>query len=209
MLQVGLSEVMQLVVDMVAEHYQEEMAFRILNRKPNSWFGSESDEYLWFRGSDLNNIPKYIPGMPITNPETGQEETPLVPLVSKSGEPETKSAEFDIVVSIGAGLPHNKAFLYQAVVELQREGLITREEGRLFLKQMMSFPIIDPLNPIGQFVGRNMSPEAMAMANGGGMGNNYGNIPVEEPQMEPMPEDIPPEVMNSLVQRMGGGNIAG
>lgn len=209
MLQVGLSEVMQLVVDMVAEHYQEEMAFRILNRKPNSWFGNENDEYLWFRGSDLNNIPKYIPGMPITNPETGQEETPLVPLVSESGESETKSAEFDIVVSIGAGLPHNKAFLYQAVVELQREGLITREEGRLFLKQMMSFPIIDPLNPIGQFVGRNMSPEAMAMANGGGMGNNYGNIPVEEPQMEPMPEDIPPEVMNSLVQRMGGGNIAG
>src|SRR5690606_17273242 len=46
MLQVGLSEVMQLVVDMIAEHYTEEMAFRII--------GSKSDEYLWFKGSELN-----------------------------------------------------------------------------------------------------------------------------------------------------------
>lgn len=203
LLQIGLSEVMQLIVDMVAEHYTDEMAFRLL--------GTPTRQYLWFRGSELNEIPKYIPGQPVLNEETGEEDVPLVPLPTGDGsDVEKKVAEFDIMVSIGAGLPQNKAFLYQAVVELQREGLITREEGRLFLKKMMSFPIIDPLNPIGQFAGRNMSPDMMAMANGGmGMGmNNYGNMPVEESQMGPMPEDIPPEVMNALVQRMGGGNVA-
>lgn len=213
MLQLGLTEIMQMIVDLIAEHYDEEMAFRVLNNRPKNWFEyqeAKGDEYLWFRGSDLNEIPKYIPGPPTVNTDTGMMENELVPLLGENGEPETKSAEFDIRVSVGAGLPHNKAFMYQAVVELQREGLITTEEGRLFLKQIMSFPIIDPLNPIGTFAGRNMSPEVMAQANMGmgGMGNNYGNMPVEPSQMQPQPEDIPPELMGQLTQLMGGGNVA-
>ena len=190
MLQVGLSEVMQLVVDMIAEHYTEEMAFRII--------GSKSDEYLWFKGSELNEIPKYIPD------ENGE----LYPLPTEDGmDVERKVAEFDIMVSIGAGLPQNKAFMYQAVVELVREGLLTREEGRLFLKNIMSFPIIDPLVPIGQFAGRNLSPEMQAMANGMGnpMGNNYGNMPVED---MPLPEQMDWEVMQQIVGMLGGGNVA-
>jgi hypothetical protein len=145
--------------------------------------------------------------------------------MNKAGtKEETKEAEFDLMISIGAGLPQNKSFMYQAVLELQREGILTREEARLFLKQMISFPIIDPLNPVGQFVGRNLSPEMAAMANGmpqpgmegmdpsmmaqGGMENNYGNMPVQQPQMGFSPDMIPPEFMKALTQRMGGGNVA-
>jgi hypothetical protein len=141
-------------------------------------------------------------GLPI-----GEFKTPLVPLYNEEGtEIETKVAEFDLFVSIGAGLPHNKSFLYQAVVELQREGLITTEEGRMFLKQMLSFPIIDPLNPIGTFAGRNMPPHMMQAMNQGF--NNYGNIPVNDSQMSTQPEDIPPEFLQTLTERLGGGSIA-
>lgn len=197
-LQWGLSRVLELIVDMVAEHYTEEMAFRVL--------GGKSDDYLWFRGSDLNKIPKMIPGPP---DESGESQ--LVPLMGQDGiTPETKEAEFDLRLTIGAGLPQNKAFIYQAVLELAREGIVTVEEARLLLKDMMSFPVIDPFNPLGVFAGRNMSPEMMQTANQGqGQGfNNYGGMPVEDAKMEPSPEDIPPEVMSQLTQMMGGGNIA-
>jgi hypothetical protein len=217
LLQFSLGQVLQLVVDQIKENYTEEMAFRIMK--------TPSDDYLWFRGSDLKEIPKLIPGRPELNYDTGVMEPSLVPLMNKAGtKEETKEAEFDLMISIGAGLPQNKSFMYQAVLELQREGILTREEARLFLKQMISFPIIDPLNPVGQFVGRNLSPEMAAMANGmpqpgmegmdpsmmaqGGMENNYGNMPVQQPQMGFSPDMIPPEFMKALTQRMGGGNVA-
>lgn len=193
-LQLGLNQVLQLVIGMVAEHYTEEMAFRIM--------GQKSDEYLWFRGSTLNEIPKLIPGIP---DDEGYSD--LVPLMDEGGQnPATKEAEFDLMASIGAGLPQNKSFIYQSVVELHREGLITQQEARMFLKEIMSFPIIDPLNPKGQFTGRNMSPEMMQMANGMPMDGMGMDTP--EGMMGPQPEDIPPEFLNDLVQRMGGGNLA-
>jgi len=189
MLQSGLKEVVELLIDYVKEFFTEERAFRIT--------GSKNDDYLWFRGSQLQKIPRLIPERRM-NMETGEEEDTLVPLLDKEGNPMYKEACYDIDVSIGAGLPNNMAFLYQSVTELHQMGLITTEEARMFLKERLSFPVIDPLNPVGTFAGRNVPPEITQMMN-----MEQGQMPFGN-----TPEGMPPEILNNLITALGGGQVA-
>ena len=53
----------------------------------------------------------------------------------------TKIAEFDIEIHLGAGMPNNKSFIYEATIELLREGAITQEEARATLKDVLNWPI--------------------------------------------------------------------
>jgi hypothetical protein len=167
MLAEGLTQVEELVVDTSKEFMTEETAFKITNNGQTT--------YKWFRPSDLKEIPVMIP---FDKAKAEHEETEdfmpdiesnmadMVPLLDENGETMTKDADFDLKITIGAGMPHNKSFMYQATLELFREGLITQEEGREILKRVMSFPVIDPYNPQGQFTGRNLSPELANMMNG-------------------------------------------
>ena len=52
-----------------------------------------------------------------------------------------KSAQFDIAVTVGAGMPKNKAFIYQLMTELCRGGIITRSEARKYLAEQFGLPI--------------------------------------------------------------------
>ena len=195
MLQAGMQEVMELMLDYVKEYFTEERAFRILNSKDN--------DYIWFRGSDLNTIPKLIPKS-IFNPETGMEEHTLVPLMDDLGQKQiTKDADFDLEFSIGAGLPTSVSFLYQATNELHQNGIVTTEEARLFLKNQMNWPIIDPLNPQGTFAGRNVPPEVTAQMNGQIPPGMEGQAFPQDGQ--PQGGDIPPEILQALMGAMGGG----
>jgi len=195
LLQAGLKEVVELLIDYVKEYFTEERAYRIV--------GSKNEDYIWFRGSQLQSIPRLIPS-PTVNQETGEEEFGLSPLVGSDGNPMMKEAMFDIKVSIGAGLPNNMAFLYQSVTELHQMGLITTEEARMFLKERLNFPVIDPLNPVGTFAGRNVPPDVTAMMNQQqGIPMPSGGQPFGNTE-----QGIPPEILNNLITAMGGGQVA-
>lgn len=203
MLQDGLREVMNLVLDYVKEFMTTEQAFDITEKDQTS--------YLWFRGSDLKAIPqltlnenynpssddaarrgRYKPLYDETtvDPETGEEIV---------GELMTKNAEFDIEVYIGAGMPNNKSFIYEATVELHRENIVTTEEAREVLKKMLNWPIIDPWKPEGTFAGRNSSAEQLDIAN---------SITTPEqtlPDIQPTPMGQPmagPQIDPAIIQQI-------
>jgi len=184
-LQEGLNQVFDLSLDYVKQFFTEEQAFRILGKNAED----NPETFIWFRGSKLKEIPRLIPEI---NQETG--EAHLRQLIGESGEPITKDAQFDIRVSIGAGLPGNKAFLYQALMELKAGGIISVPEARRALRDMLDWPVADPDSM------DNLAP--MMMPGGGGM-----------PGMEAFTagggEAIPPEIMNQLIATLQGGGLGG
>ncbi len=75
----------------------------------------QGGDFLFFRGSDLKGIPK------------------------KDGS--VKDAAFDLVVTVGAGLPANKATAYQMMSDLYQKGLISPQEIRGFLSDYLGLPL--------------------------------------------------------------------
>ncbi len=73
------------------------------------------DEFIFFSGRELSAIPKKEGG--------------------------TKSAAFDLVVTVGAGLPANRAAAYQMMSDLYAKGLVSAEEVRSFLGDYLGIPL--------------------------------------------------------------------
>ena len=197
--QAGYKMVVELLLDYIKEFYTEEMAFRITGVEPTD----TDNDFMWFKGSQLNNIPKLVPDYGAPTDDTGK--LPLTELRDEQGNIMDKEAEFDIEVIVGTGLPNNKAFVYQATVELHREGILTNEEARLCLKELINWPVIDPMNPVGEYAGRNLSPEQMAMLNQGGGGGMMGEPMIDDPMIQE--QNLPPEIMNQVASIMGGPGI--
>ncbi len=85
----------------------------------------KKDTFTFFRGSDLQGIS------------------------GKDGK--AKDAAFDLVVTVGAGLPANKMAAYQMMSDLHGRGLVTAEEVRAFLADYMGLPLRnDPINSEGK-----------------------------------------------------------
>lgn len=185
-LQEGLSQIFELCVDYLKEFFTVEQAFRVLGKDPSQV------TYIWFKGSKLRAVPKLVPSS-----QTGQ----LVPLVGKDGKEVTKDAHFDIRVSVGAGLPHNKAFLYQTIIEMVGLQVITREEARIYLKDLLDWPIANPMEPIGN----NFAPPNQAVFGGGGQ-EYPNNVPLNAFAGVPNPEEIPPDLLEKLVALLGGSD---
>lgn len=77
--------------------------------------GKEND-FIFFRGDSLREIPMESGGV--------------------------KSAEFDIVVTVGAGMPANKTSVYTMLRDLYAQGLVSASEFRSFLKDYMGLPLV-------------------------------------------------------------------
>ncbi len=75
----------------------------------------EDTDFIFFRGSDLAAIPQ-----------------------RKGG---TKNAAFDLVVTVGAGLPQSKMAAYQMMSDLYQKGLVTPGEVRAFLVDHFGLPL--------------------------------------------------------------------
>lgn len=228
MLQEGFKEILEMTLDYVKEFMDEEYVFDITERGNTT--------YTWFRGSTLNEIPWKVPnenfnpisGEPGTDqfrvlyePERDEDGNELYDeTIGDSGEitqiprmkPVTKEAEFDLSISFGAGLPNNKSFIYQAVIELVMNGLITREEGRATLKNIMDWPIPDAFNPVGEFVGKNLTNGALGALSPeqpGPGGQPQPQAPNEEQllgQLMQTVDQLPPEILQQIFSQ-GGGEV--
>ena len=199
-LQESLTDALYFSVDYLKEFFTEEQAFRILGRSIEAQTGEP--QYLWFKGSKLKQIPRLIPNT--------LKKGELKYLLDANNEQMTKDAKFDIRLNIGAGLPHNKAFLYNALLDMVKEGIVTREEARIFLKDTLDWPIANVSQPIGNNFGMGpVMPGGRPM-----MPGMSGAVPPPFPpagmapggQMVPSDdgEGIPPEILNSLLAAGAG-----
>lgn len=85
-------------------------------------------EFIFFRGSDLRYRTE----------KDGRE----------------KDAAFDLIVTVGAGLPRNKTAAYQMMSDLYAKGLVTGDEVRAFLADYMGMPLsTEPPKSVSQATG--------------------------------------------------------
>jgi hypothetical protein len=142
----GWSRVLGLLYDEMVTHWKEGMWIRINGRAP---------DFRFIDPSKLSNVPIMVPNLEnesggdtlkplmgtemVTDPETGLS-------FERMTEPMTRSAEFDLKLNIGNGLPTDKAFIYQTLLDLaklQVEGrpVISWQELRDYLRQEVSLPL--------------------------------------------------------------------
>jgi len=140
----GWSEVLELLFDEVAENWDEEMWIRIDGDEP---------DYHFVNPAEFRDRPIMIPN------DINSEESSLVQLMDietiedeESGEtitnetPMTRDAQFDFSLNIGDGLPTDKAFIYQSLLDLSRisypEGpLVHYKEMREYLRNQLGLPL--------------------------------------------------------------------
>lgn len=131
-----LSEVICYALELVKENWTEEQAFRITNKR---------NAFIWFRASDLKKIPKLRPADDDFrrkwleyNPDKPVPEYMIS--TDGSGQPLVKSARFDMKVSIGAGVPDNKAFRYTVTKETFMNGAMSIPEYRQRMREYGILP---------------------------------------------------------------------
>lgn len=115
LLQETLSDVFSYCLALVREFWTEEVELRV---------DEEDNTFIHFKASELNAV------------NVLRED-------KKRGEyvPDgTKEAEFDIKVSVGAGLPTNKAFQYNMIREMVGAQIITPQEAREYMVKQFGLP---------------------------------------------------------------------
>jgi len=126
-------------------------------------------------------------------------------LEGKGGKPETKDIDLDIQVDIGAGMPKNKAFVYQMMQQLAGmqvggQPVMSVDEVRFIVKEFLGLPlngappemttdekgqpVVKP--PMAQ-QGANVEgitasgrPAMQEQSGGGGSVNNFGTQPTNQ-----------------------------
>jgi hypothetical protein len=153
-LQVTLQEMCEYILGIMMSNYTEAKAFRL---------SEDKDEYAWIDFRDFTKVPAMKPATNdyITKFRKGLEENGKIEEQPKweiltndeTGEPITKSVDLDIEINVGAGLPKNKAFLWDMTQKLSQmtsidEGGLNRsvvsyEELREFIKKFIGLPLED------------------------------------------------------------------
>jgi hypothetical protein len=146
MLQDTLLELCEYILDMLMEHTSEGRAFRVAEDK---------DEFIWVDFRQLNKIPDMMPSDDAYRKEYTEKNKNANPkdyewmqLVDEEGNPQSKSVDLDIEISIGAGLPKNKAFLWQMAEKLsamvvEGRNVVSYAELRKFIEDFLGLPLED------------------------------------------------------------------
>ena len=150
MLQETLVDLCEYALDLMIEHYDAGKAFRI---------DEDKDDYTWIDFRQMDKVPVQVPATASFRKQW-KRRNPDKPvpafevLKDENGKEMTKSVDLDIEVTIGAGLPKNKAFLYQMLerlaplVAVNKAGLqqpvLTWEELRSFIEDFLGLPLEQP-----------------------------------------------------------------
>jgi len=167
LLEETLAEVFEYCLELCMMHWTEEQFFE-LTEKPG--------EFDFFRPSDMLQIPVLIPATPsyqeaFLREFPGSEPPEFMPLMGEpdefgNREPIKKKIALNITVTVGAGLPQNKAFIYSVIKE--SAGLLTPQEMRKLLKEYIGLPI-EEQPPMTQDQVQAMIQEALQRSQGGAM----------------------------------------
>jgi len=127
-LQETLSEVYEYAIELALLNWDTEMTFRITGDK-----GEETFEN--FTPSDLNEIPLLMKSNEEYRKKYKSEHAnaSLSDYEYMQVEGETRKVKYDLRVTVGAGMPNNKAFRYNLVSEAYAKKAITKKEYRKYL----------------------------------------------------------------------------
>lgn len=148
----GWGKVLELLYDDMIDNWEEPMWVRIN--------GNELD-YKFIEPAKLRQAPVMVPNM---NPARGEDgikklmdSIPMLdemqqPMMDPMGmpmmetKPMTRNAEFDLSLNIGDGLPNDKTFIYQTMVELSArmiEGkpVVTWQEFRDYMRDQVGIQL--------------------------------------------------------------------
>ena len=140
----GWAKVLELLFDEVIENWDEATWVRINGEKP---------DYKYIDPAALRNVPVMVPNL---NPMEGEDTIkqlmdtqPIMngeePMLDEMGQPMqqmvemTREAEFDLSLNIGDGLPNDKTFMYQTMIDLSAKLIegrpaVSWQELRNFLR---------------------------------------------------------------------------
>lgn len=148
LLQETLSEVFEYALELALLNWNTTMLFRITGDKGQ-------DDFAEFNPDKLNHVPliiesdteyrnKYIEEWKKRN--KGKDITELDPNEYRymQVDNETRKIEYDLSVSVGAGLPNNKAYRYSIVTDMwKNKAISTQEYRRYMIKNLgLNFPEI-------------------------------------------------------------------
>lgn len=176
----GWTRVLELLYDEIATNWDEAMWIRVNGEQP---------DFKFIDPSKLSKVPLMIPNMEAT-PENGQDT--VKNLMDELGNEMVRDAEFDLKLNLGNGLPTDKAFVYQTLLDLAKlsiggQPVISWQEIRDYLREQVGIPLQADSNLQQQIPGQ--VP---------GLPSGPMGMPQGAPQ--PLPPTIPPQL-----QVMQGG----
>lgn len=176
LLEETLAEVFTYCLELCMKHWTEEQFFE-LTEKPG--------EFDFFRPSDLAQIPKLIPASDsfqqhFLQSVPGAVESPqFMPLMGEPDEfgrrePIKQKIALNVTVTVGAGMPQNKAFVYSVITEALAAQIIQPQEARRLLREYVGLPVEEepPMDPqqVQQMIQAALQ-QALGGAQQGGMPN--------------------------------------
>lgn len=179
MLKQGWAKVLELLYDEMITNWDEAMWIRI---------NGDTPDFKFIDPSKLRNVPIMIP-----NVAAGPNEDTLTQLLGEDMMPMTREAEFDLKLNLGNGLPTDKAFVYQTLLDLAKlviegKAVISWQELRDYLRNQVGIPLQSD----------SMMQQIMPPMGAPGIPGLPPGAPPEAPQ--PLPPTIPPQL-----QVMQGG----
>lgn len=132
LLQESMSEVFEYAVELAILNWDSTMLFRVTGEKGEEIFDT-------FNPYSLNEVPlliesdgEYRDKYKKANPEALPEEYEYM----QNGD-EVRKVKYDLKITVGAGLPNNKAFRYSLMLESMGKQIISRKECRKYLIENM------------------------------------------------------------------------
>ncbi|MBW2003009.1 MAG: hypothetical protein JRI72_00130 [Deltaproteobacteria bacterium] len=173
-----LIEMSTYILGIMIEKYTEGKSFRV---------GKNDNDYRWIDFREMRDIPvrkpatqNYIDNFKSKNSDKKAPKWEI--LTGDDGKALTKNIDLDIEITIGAGLPKNKAFITRFMQDISQLALIDKDgqpkpavfwdEFRRFLKKFVGLPISD--NELDNIMKRPMP-------------QNPPNIPMSQPTGEMQP----------------------
>lgn len=177
MLKQGWTTILELLYDEMVTNWNEAMWVRINGDKP---------DFKFIDPTKLSEVPIMIPNLEATA-DNGMDT--VKQLLDDSGSVMTRDAEFDLRLSLGNGLPTDKAFIYQTLLDLAKlnvegKAVISWQELRNYLRDQVGIPLQSDSQ---------LQKPADPMSMQPGMPPPQG-MPMGAPQPTPAPAMMPPQL---------------
>lgn len=182
-LQLILADVLMYCIELAIEYWNEDM-----------FFVDENKQFEHFNPHDLTQIPEltladenYIKAFKTINPNA--TNIPLYMEKQKGNKTVTRKIHVLMSLSIGAGMPKNKAFMYNIINETFNKGAMTQDEYREKLNEYVGLPYDKSMK---QQTNQQNSVE-------------QGNVPMGQSR-DALNGGVSPNTLNKIEEQRTGGN---
>lgn len=133
-LQTILSDVLMYCLELAIEYWNEGM-----------YFGDDKNNFDYFVPHQLTQIPILVPAddtfkKAFQNAQPGKPVPEYMEKKNKNGKTQKRKLHVMLSVSVGAGIPKNKAFVYNLLNEMYSKGAMSLRRYREYIEEYMGIP---------------------------------------------------------------------